>query len=249
MAIQQKRLVISRHGECPQKPEGGSVDQLTDAGVRSLYSIGKEQLAAFVQENGVTPHTTFLRHSDKVRTHDTGMGLIAGAFGVPMPQTSDELRDILLDGLNIEEDLRLGYGDLTFNLDAMRPIPEGLGTEGYAKSWTANPYATRMNGEVITPFGHVYWTKARPHLVDALGNLMSDDAKLGVTVSHGGGCVDAVAMAAVGTPHLDDIGGPFQMAGNAHLVLDHNTRSGTYSNARLERNGQRYNVDLQGLMN
>lgn len=60
---------------------------------------------------------------------------------------------------------------------------------------------------------------------------------------------ETVAATLIGTAHrierCDDIGGGFAMAQGAQLVID-KTPTGLYT-ARVERNGQRYNVNLDRL--
>jgi hypothetical protein len=245
----KKRLVISRHGKAPQKrPEEGvgSHDRLVPEAVYDLYCLGRT-MQDFVGDNDVKPGDVFLDHSDKVRTKMTGQALLIGALdlqptqGRHPPQSMEDLENYTFDGIKMSEDGRLMYTNIKMNEEVMGRD----GSAAYFDRWARNPHATEMEGKEITPFSYVL-NRAREYLADGLGRLITGNKDLGVAVSHGGGIIEPVAMAAVSATHPDQIGGLFSMNENVQLVLDEK-KSGYQ--ASLHRCDDVYEVDLDELMN
>lgn len=77
---------------------------------------------------------------------------------------------------------------------------------------------------------------------------MNDEYDFGVLITHAG-LTETVAATLIGTAQrvetCADIGGGFAMAQGAQLVID-KTPAGV-DTAHVERNGQKYNVDLEKL--
>ncbi|MBI2668203.1 hypothetical protein HYX17_05555 [Candidatus Woesearchaeota archaeon] len=242
----QKRILITRHGIAPQNPEtGGSIDKLFPESVTNLYNKGAD-FSDYIVLNDVVPERTFLDHSNKKRTKDTGRAILIGAFALApkeggfVPRSQEDLDRFGYDGIEMKEDARLDYGNFMFNED----IIKAEGQEGYMKRWTENPFAKTMEGKTITPFVYAIQV-GRDYIKDAIRKATEGDKDLGIAATHGGSNVDPIVMALLDTKRLEDIGGMFQMEDNAQLVIDQ-SRGGVYT-ARLERDGVDYKVDLDSV--
>lgn len=245
----RKKIVLTRHGV---KPKTGNlevdskVDAINPESIRRIYDNTGIPLREFVEDNNVTLETSFLRHSDKKRTVQTGKAVLAGAFGFqPTPESQEDLDRFYFVGVDIKQDDRLGYEGTKFNTKKLF-----ANMALYIDNWLAAPNATECDGVPITPYNEVI-RAGKDTLVDALGQVIEGEKDLGVIASHAS-VVDAIALSAINsaipTPaqSFDQIGGQFEEEGYATLTIDQDTKSGLYK-ATLQRNGQNYKIDIANL--
>lgn len=245
----RKILVLSRHGKAPQKEDGGSIDSLVPETVTDLYERVGSPLRVFVEEE-ITAERTYLHHSPAVRTRYTGEAILIGAFNLEPRSGENPPRFIEdLSNYNFRNDTytdpRLFFGKPYINMAVYNA--NGAVCNGNLDYWLKNLDATEHDGAPIESYRSVE-ARARAATTDAVQRFMRDEYDFGVLVTHAG-IVDTVAAVLIGTAQLvessADIGGGFAMAQGAQLVLD-KTPGGVYT-ATLERNGVKYNVDLEKL--
>ncbi len=246
----RKILVLSRHGKAPQKEDGGSIDSLVPETVTDLYARVGCPLQAFVTEEGITPERTYLHHSPAVRTRYTGEAILIGAFnleprsGENPPRSIDDLSNYNFRN-DTYTDARLFFGKPYINMAVYNA--NNAVCNGNVDYWLSHPDATEHDGAPIESYTSVE-SRVRAATTDAVQRFMRDEYDFGVLVTHAG-VVDTVAAILIGTAQRvessRDVGGGFAMAQGAQLVMD-KTPLGVYT-ATLERNGQRYPVDLEKL--
>jgi len=247
--IQRKKLLITRHGECPKAPDGvNSLDSLLPDSFREEYRVGIP-LRDFVDQEGITPRETLFRHSGKKRTQYTGETILAGAFNMQQPTNPSELRlprkELISQGLDTQPLSVLDYEDILFSLEGFRTD----GENGYMNKWIANPEATHYdNGEPITPFQECLERKSQG-FAEILKEFMSGDKRLGVIATHA--CtIDAMVVGALNSvssypiKSTEEYGGSFKQGEFATIDLS-NIMEGPYK-AILERgtNADRINLDV-----
>lgn len=240
----RKLLLISRHGEKSGK-------DLVPATVPRLYDGMGGDLRAFVQAYHITPEQVSLRHSPEVRTRYTGESALAGAFSIlPKPQKQEDLANLVKglydEGLDVMEVPELGYGGLTFNMDAVK-----ADEVKFMNNWMGNPDADSYEGKPNTPFNYVLKSRGE-YLRGFLSGFVQCTRDLAHLSTHGG-IVDSFMMSlanpARATPATPaDIGGMFNQEQYATLTLDQKGKSGTYK-ATLQRDGTSYPVNIRKLLN
>jgi broad specificity phosphatase PhoE len=118
---------------------------------------------------------------------------------------------------------------------------------GNVDHWLAHPDATEHDNAPIESYRSVA-ARVRAATTDAVQRFMRDEHDFGTLVTHAG-IIDTAVVILIGTAQRvessADIGGGFEMAQGAQLVID-KTPSGMYT-VTLERNGQSYKVDLDKL--
>lgn len=246
----RKILVFSRHGKAPQREDGGSIDSLVPETVTDLYQRVGCPLQAFVGEERITAERTYLHHSPAVRTRYTGEAILIGAFnlqprsGENPPRSIDDLSNYNFRN-DAYTDPRLFFGKPYVNM-AVYNANNAI-CNGNVDYWLGNPEATEHDGAPIESYSSVE-PRVRAATKDALSRFMRDEYDFGVLITHAG-LTETVAATLIGTAQrvekCADIGGGFAMAQGAQLVID-KTPTGLYI-AHVERNGQRYNVDLEKL--
>ncbi|MEK6922042.1 MAG: hypothetical protein AABX82_09185 [Nanoarchaeota archaeon] len=249
----RKILVFSRHGKAPQREDGGSIDSLVPETVTDLYTRVGCPLQAFVTEQGITAERTYLHHSPAVRTRYTGEAILAGAFnlqprsGENPPRSIDDLSNYNFRN-DTYTDPRLFFGKPYINMTVYNA--NNAVCNGNMDYWLDNPDATEHDGAAIESYRSVE-ARVSTATKDALQRLMNNDwdgYDFGVLITHAG-LIDTVATTLIGTAQrvekCADIGGGFAMAQGAQLVID-KTATGVYT-AHVERDGQRYKVDLDKL--
>ena len=249
METERKILVISRHGKTPNGEDGLSLDSLLPESVNSLYEKARAELGDETAAYNILPHASFLRHSDKVRTLNTGRSILAGIFGFePKPEREEDLEESPhFRRIETAEDEMLSYENLKFNEDAIIT----LGLPQYIERWFAQPDATKYEGVEITPFNELLRTR-RPCLADAV-RILVRNKDIGVLGTHAS-IADALTMIAVNSARktpvtsFDEIGGQFEKEDFATLRVDYNPKSQIYE-ARLSRKEQDYKVDIGELLN
>jgi len=245
MNTKRKVIVLARHGDTPII-DGIRQDAVTNASIKRLYESVGDSLVSYVQDNDVTAQRSFLRHSDKKRTLYTGKAILAGTLGLqPLPQSYHDLDKLDFSGLDIQEHSGLGYEGTKYNEPVLLKNPED-----YLIRWFTNPEATTYEGVEITPYKEVIET-GRKTLVDALEVAIDGKKDLGVLATHAS-IVEALTLAAINsakeTPAVsfDEFGGMFEREGFATIFLDQKEKAGTYQ-ARLERDGKSYKIDIANL--
>lgn len=247
----RKILVFGRHGEAPKRDDGSSIDTLVPETVTDLYVRIGCPLQGFVAKQGITEGRTYLHHSPTDRTKYTGQAILAAALnlqpleGENPPRSIEDLSNYDFTGIAASEDPRLFFSKPYVNMVVYNA--NNAVCNGNMDYWLSNPEATEHDGASIESYRSVE-TRVGAATRDAVQRLMSDSHDFGVLVTHAG-IVDTVAATLIGTVQrvekCDDIGGGFAMAQGAQLVIDKTPR-GLYT-AHVERNGQRYNVDLDRL--
>lgn len=252
MAAERILLLWGRHGVAPQKPEGGSMDELVPESVTRLHGKGQqyqEEIAAL----GATVDTSLQRYTNKVRTQYTGQALIAGALGLvhanelEAPRSQEDLAGYNLRGLNILPERGFNIGRPNINM-AVYKDPQ-RGPNACLDYWLANPNATEHEGEPIESFNSIYeraLTGSRMTLTTAL----DADKRFGVVTGHAT-TIEPVVLGLVNSGRtipvekIADIGGGFGMEEVAEMYIE---RSGSVYTARLNIKGQDHRVDLGRLL-
>ena len=251
MNTKRKILVIGRHGDTPKGVQftDPSYDSITPESVGRLYANAGRVFGPFVDESKIGLGNTFVRHSNKQRTKYTAQAMLAGAFALqPVPQSYEELDGLGFGNARISLDDRLSYEHMKFHDEASQRET----AEHYIANWIANPDMTEYKGAAITPYRDAL-RAAKSTLRDSVLGLTEEEKYIGFLTSHAS-IAEAVVFSALQPVETKDsfnfgeIGGPFEREGFGTLVLDYNEGSGLYQ-ARFERNGQNYDVDLQELMN
>jgi hypothetical protein len=245
-----KILMIGRHGNAPQKKEGGSIDSLVDSAVPLLYdSVGRP-----LRDHDVKERRAFIIHSKALRTRLTAEAIIAGALGYERPTSVEELREMHIgDKISfILQDNALNLRNPHCNMDVYR----NEGSAGVLNYWLTNPDATEHNGKPITPYRKIVKSVQRS-LSNALNILHSYDNErdLGIFVTHGT-LVEPILISMVNTGlnpenrvrNISEIGGPIEMGEFAKLEFKRNQRAKTPRGyeykvvATLEIKGQKYDL-------
>ena len=244
----RKIILIGRHGKAPQRPEGGSEDTLVPEAISEIYTNTGIPLQAIVEELGIKPETTFLRHTDAVRTKYTGQAVLIGAFnmqpssGENPPKSQEDLAKY--DGLkliNTAEESNLNIGKDICNIKIYKQHEFGPGMD----YWLKNPDATEHEGEKIQSYRSVD-ARCREGMKNSIATLVQNNKDLGVLVTHTT-ITEPIAVALINSGRkipvekISDIGGTFKMAEFAQLVIDQ--ENGVYKTT-FELKGQRYNVNL-----
>jgi len=250
--MNEKILVISRHGVAPQNPNGvGSLDSLTDETVPRLYTKGWAFMP-FIGQNFVYPQKSLVRHSPKARTLMTAKALMAGAYArKPVPATRADLEifpeiDALMSKADVQVAPELDYAGIVLNMDAIKRE----GQEKYIRNWFANPEADSYDGMKITP-GTQVMRRQHKFLFDTLAKMISAEKQFGVAVTHGAiieGSILPLLNSARAKPSyiIDDFGGQIEMEENAHLALQ---GEGKDYQAKLVIKGRDFLVDFKRFMN
>jgi hypothetical protein len=245
-------MLIGRHGKAPQKPEGGSYDELVPEAIPEIYKDTGLPLQAIVQEHGITQETSFLVHTNKIRTLYTGQAIVVGAFdmqpsnGTNPPQSQEDLANYDFSKVDTAEDPRFKISTPNINL----PIYKEFGTDPCMNYWLANPEATEHEGVPIETYVSLS-SRSNEGIKDNIERLISYPKDLGIIVSHGT-VIEAPIVTLIDsgrtTPieKMEDIGGSFEMAEFATLTIDQ-TKGGLYT-ATLEYKGQKHNVDLRKIL-
>ncbi len=246
----RKILVFGRHGKAPQRDDGGSIDSLVPETVTDLYTRVGCPLQAFVTQEGITAERTYLHHSPAVRTRYTAEAILIGAFnlkprsGENPPRSIDDLSNYNFRNDTYNDD-RLFFGKPYVNMTLYNA--NGAVCNGNMDYWLKNPDATEHDGVPIESYTSVE-ARIQAATTDAVQRFMRDEYDFGVLITHAG-LTETVAATLIGTAQRvassADIGGGFAMAQGAQVVIDKTPR-GVYT-ATLERNGQKYNVDLERL--
>ena len=119
-----------------------------------------------------------------------------------------------------------------------------LGTEGYLNQWIANQDSTDFDGVEATPWRAVQ-ERGGLYLRDFVKKTKESNKKLGVVLSHAA-LMEPMITAAINTTrdtpvkNLGEMGGAFSEEDYAILNVDGD-------HAVLDRNGQKYNIDLTKL--
>ncbi|MDO8741288.1 MAG: hypothetical protein Q7J54_06990 [Candidatus Woesearchaeota archaeon] len=248
----RKLLFLGRHGKAPQKPEGGSKDELFPEAITDTYKVGSS-FYEMIRENGITPEKAFFRHTDTNRTNLCGKTFLVGAFnmqpreGMNPPKTQEDLANYDLSPIEISEDSRFNIVDNGVNLEVYKKE----GSAGNIDYWLANPMATEHLGKPIEQYVSIY-TRSREGIVDNIKKLVNDKKDLGTIVSHAVHIeIPLLVLIDSGrsTPikKVEEIGGTFQMTEFAYLAID--TTGGGISTASLNFKNKDYKVDLNKLMN
>jgi hypothetical protein len=253
--VQRKILLIGRHGKAPQKPEGGSVDELVPGAVKEIYDAVGVPLQAEVAEMETSSARAFLERSNKIRTEYTGQAVLVGAFnmlpegdGIHPPENQEHLAQYpgLREVLTIADNPGLIVANPNINLEVYKRD----GPAANINYGLANPQATEHEGVPIEPF--VDLTKRlNASTKIALERLTERPYDFGVMVTHATmvepALIDMINSAR-STPlqNAEEIGGAFSMAEFANLTLDQ-TDGGVYT-ATLNIKEDQYKVDLGALL-
>lgn len=245
----RKILLIGRHGKAPQRPEGGSFDELVPEAVGEICRDVGVPLQEAVQD--IKQEDTFLTHTDAVRTLYTGQAVLVGAFdmqpseGTNPPQSHEDLALYDFSRIDTTEDLRFKIEDIHCNLEVYKRD----GGNAIINYWLANPTATEHDGVEIVPYESL-----RGRVMEGtragINSLASGDKDLGIIASHAS-IAEPVVMSLINSARkvpierVEDIGGSFGMAEFAQLELVR-TPSGMYT-ARLKVKDEEYDVDLYKL--
>lgn len=254
MATERKVLLIGRHGQAPQKPEGGSIDTLVPEAVQELYKRGHTEGRAMVAEYEATLDRIFLDHTDAQRTRYTGLAFLIGAFDLkPLtgsktpPQSVDDLADYVVD-VNIGVNEALSIRRPNVNQAVVKDPRDYSPAIDY---WLQHPKATEHEGEPIKSYATLL-----PRCVEGIKvpihKLVNNPLRyIGVVVTHAT-IIEPVVLALIESgrslPRIErtaDIGGGFDMGEFAALTLD-KTHSGVYT-ASLNVKGVSYAVDVSQL--
>lgn len=246
----KKILMIGRHGNAPQKKEGGSIDSLVDSAVPLLYdSVGRP-----LRDYDFEERRAFIIHSKALRTRLTAEAIIAGALGYERPASVEELHEMGIgDKISfILQDNELNLRNPHCNMDVYR----NEGSAGVLNYWLTNPDATEHDGKPITPYRKIV-KSVQKSLSNALKILHSyaNERDLGIFVTHGT-LVEPILLSLVNTEldpenrvrDISEIGGPIEMGEFAKLEFKRDQRVKTPRGyeykvvATLEIKGQKYDI-------
>ncbi|MCX6707920.1 MAG: hypothetical protein NT001_07375 [Candidatus Woesearchaeota archaeon] len=264
--VKRKILLIGRHGEAPQKPEGGSKDELLPEAFSKIYLGTGMHLRKLVEDYGLLPEMAFLRHTPKVRTRYTGQTILISGFnmqpseGKTPPKSAEDLAKYDLSMIESIEDKRLLYshpcnlsGDNRddFNLALFRQGKPGQ--EKNINYWLNTPDTDIYEGELTVP-GRAIIKDCREVTQDNLRKLVSrkNNKDLGVSVAHAGR-VDICLIHLINSGRsgsrqirdIMDIGGICNMGEFATLSLED---MGLDYKANLEYRGSKFNVMLDRIL-
>ncbi len=181
-----------------------------------------------------------MKHSDQKRTLHTARVVLAGAYNIPIPTTKGELQSLEFQNFLSKEEPGLSYTSLDINFDAIK----SMGEEAYLEWLVKNPNSEELDGKRVTPWNQML-RSGRNSLKDAITYANMRTTPLGIIVSHSG-LTEPLVLAAVNTgrqiPLTDprEIGGWIPMEGYAILSLEGNS-------GEVQRNGEKYRVDLSNL--
>lgn len=254
MATERKILLIGRHGQAPQKQEGGSIDTLVPEAVQELYARGSREGKAMVAEYKATPDRVFLNHTDARRTRYTGLAFLIGAFGLTSiirsetpPQSVDDLADYIVD-VDIGVNKALSIRKPNVNQAVVKDPRDYSPAIDY---WLQHPEATEHQGEPIESYATLL-----PRCVEGIKapihKLVNNPLRyIGVVITHAT-IIEPVVIALIASerssPRIKrtaDIGGGFDMGEFAALTIDR-TQGGVYT-ASLNVKGVSYRVDISQL--
>ncbi len=245
--IEKKIIEFGRHGDCPQRKEGGSVDELKGESIENMYNQIGLPLNRLVSEQGISIDRTCLLHSELSRTVETGQSIIAGAFalaGDNPPDSREALSRLDFRGIDYVEQEYLIYPKC--NLAAA----PGDGTYGPNLDFLLqNPNATVHEGQEIDS-GNKVRLESLSVLSFVLGRVLIDDYRLAVAVGSSPRVefpvIQLIETSGKTIKSCEDIGGPFKMEDHAQMIIERNPRSGFYT-ANLQVRDMRFKVDLYKL--
>ncbi|MBU0536369.1 MAG: hypothetical protein KKE20_05350 [Nanoarchaeota archaeon] len=263
--IERKIVLIGRHGEAPQKPEGGSLDMLTKPAFDDLYLKGRS-LKADVEEHGYTPERTFLVHTPKQRTMHTGLIILVGAYdmkpaeGRHPPKSAEDLDNYEgLSRIDTHADPRLIYGHpFGDREDGNMILYKESGALTWINHWIANPNTEYHEGVKSVP-GSIAMTDIKECTAENLKRILEGQKDLGVIISHATRAEAAIINLINSGRHTPvgrieefssgepDDNGTFRMGEYSRLIID--MSKGNVLGAYIDYKGQKYNVDMKEFMN
>jgi hypothetical protein len=259
MKTQKKMLFIGRHGQAPQKPEGGSEDYLMEGEPNRLYhAVGVKQFRPQLEEADMTnPARVFLRHTNKNRTKTTGQSILVGAYdmqannGYSLQDEADLANYSGLEEIDTAQDDRLNIGRPHNVNMAVYKRDGAVANVNFALQ---NPNAIWHEGERIeSGYSLINRGKAIAHdAAKMLSDHQADAYDAGTIVTHAT-VAEFPILAFVNSgkgrsPNVDDIeaiGGSVGMAEFAELHFE-KTSGGVY-NAELRFRGDTHKVNLDEL--
>jgi hypothetical protein len=241
---EQIKYYLTRHGK--KNPEG---DLSTEA-IPGIYNSGRQYLSAFFR-NRYNNRAKYVIYTSTKRTLDTGKVILAGALGLDVPRSIEDIdrMKLGLDSLDsnvlASEEPRLSYDKIALDLDYVKQV----GQTAYFNEWIQNPTSKQLGKNPITS-----WNQAKRITKNTLnGYLLKEFVDSAVVVTHGGIIEPLFAKIIESTRKrtnpirsLDEIGGQF--AEGECAVLTFKRSNGLYSNGTLKRSGQTYPVDMANLL-
>ena len=247
MGNEKKILLIGRHGQAPQKPEGGSVDTLIHGEIQRVYSQIGQPLSQIMMHEEIRLNDTFLTRTNKERTGYTGKAVLIGALGItPLtgenpPKTIDDLSDYDFGSLQITQDDRLNLVEPHANLQMYKE----QGSNAVLNYWLKHPYEDTCYGQPMQVFTQLQ-KRVTDGVMDSIGKIVSNQKRFGVVVSHGTVIETAFIKLIESTrtkpiETIEEIGGGLEMGEFATLTSE--KHNGIYR-PTLELKGQKYQIDL-----
>jgi len=270
------KMLIARGGGA----ELGGGDSFDESMIKGFYDIGAKVFGGLIEGNGFTLEDaaicysaaqggnkapmymskscgSFLEEaaisSASQGTQDTARAFMAGAYGLPMPESVSDLRDINLDGLAESGAASSGFWAL-FNMDAMKVD----GRDAYLRKWMTNRDSDEYDGKTITDWRSME-NNCGSNLAHAVSRCYFDDRNVAAYVTSGGlieSTVSALINSGIERLHdgkdndrmvsYDEMGGQFNQGDHAVLTV---TPGGFGSSpiSNLERDGREFPVDFHKL--
>ncbi len=256
--IDRRFFVIGRHGEAPQKPDGGgSYDRILPHSIVDLYQQGST-LRYEVGEQGLILEDGLIVHTARVRTKISAKAHFAGVFNNKrkefMHGTTTCAEDLdkthySWNRVSFQDDPRLNFGNPFGN---RRIYNNGLGAADCVNYWLRHPTATTHEESEIEP-GVSIEARTTTALRENLNKITSQDGKIKyLEIRSHSGVVDWPVMAIINSgletkmDCVEQMGGAIQMGNTSILKIDR-TEGGLYQ-ASFELRGETYQVDLQNLL-
>jgi hypothetical protein len=236
MTIIRSTAYIGRHGESPKK-DGRSVDELKPGQPQILYNhTGIGIIKPLIAEMGITSKQIKYGSSTRQRAIHSNLTILAGAFGLPIPETYEQALALQLprELKEIRDDKGLDYFDLELNRDLVAKV----GYPAYAKFWFENPDINNLFDVKITPAWK--FIGAREEYFMRLVRKLKGNTRLIVNTTHSPN-IEAMLLGTTGK-NLTKIGELFSPGGtdDGHFLLhvDRHSKSGNVSNGIIERPGK-----------
>lgn len=256
----KKVILIGRHGKAPKNSNGTSIDSLYSHGtpdipkhetVTGIYQKGIDILRPIFLDYGILPNATMLKHTKKIRTKNTGLLWLIGAFdmqpknGSNPPRTMDDISNYDTSMIETSEDDGIIYHAPDVNLDIY-----GIPNEGPVRvmnHWLNNRHANTHEGVPIEPFNSVM-SRSKKSLKEGLAGMYSGSIDAAVYASHNGQAdsliVQAIESCSAPIEDINDIGGLLNENEFSLMTL---TDKGSSYDVKIKHKGIKYKVDIGNL--
>jgi broad specificity phosphatase PhoE len=233
------KYLIARHG-----PKDASGNLCLEA-IPELYANGKSLLGDFFRHRRQNRVTNLVYTSAK-RTLHTGKIMLAGALGMKMPRSLEEIEEMQFPvDVRMNEDPTFSYDGVKIDFDLVK----NMGQKAYFELWLAHPKAKKLATNPITS-----WIDAEVKLSEKVDDYTEPDRKVdsAIIVTHGGIIEPLIAYYVAGPyivnriKSLKEIGGQFKEGECAVVTTRRYDYDGDLCTSRyLQRGKKTYRVNLR----